>query len=835
VKIILPVIKTIEKTVSLAREKVLSDSIFSIYDLLNDTQKEKLNDIIEIDFLQKKTKLSWLREIPGKSSSRTFNEIADRIEYIHSLELQNIDLDNIHNNRIEELYKLGSKYEAYDFKRFNAEKRYSILSIYLINFCKKLIDQAIQIHDIQIQSVQSFGKKEQENLMKKNGKKANITLHNYVELGRAIIKAKEEGKPAVDFKTIEDVMPWDEFVISINEVSEITRPKEYNSLDLITQKYSALRRYTPRLLKILEFKASKTGEPVLKALETIKELNSKTKKKVPKGAPLDFVNKQWEKYVYDQEGNIDKKYYELAAFTELKNAIRSGDISIVGSKQHKPFEEYLMTKEEWEKYKVENTDFKVPLNAEEYLKSRLELLNSKFKYVSDNIKTLKGVSIENNKFVLLRLEKAVPDEAKKLSSKLYSLMPRVNLSDIIIDICKYTSFDKKLTHASTTKEPKENERACVTAALMALGTNIGLKKMEQAVKGLTYKQISNAANWRMSDDNMEKAMTDIINCQHKQPYAKYWGDGSTSSSDGVRVKSAIEALNASYNPHYGLEKGVTMYSAVSDQYSRFGIGIINTNSRDAIHIVNILLNHKTELEIEEHYTDTAGYTDQVFGLTHLLGFRFAPRLRNISDCKLYYIEKKEDFKNIQEVIKGKINTKIIKENYDDILRLAYSIKEGKVSGSLIMGKLGSYARQNSLAKALSELGKIEKTIFILDYLSDEDFRRKIQIGLNKGEAMNALARAIFFGKYGILHEKDIQGQLQRATALSIIINAITLWNTIYLPKVVEKLKEKEEVKEDFLKHVSPLGWEHINFIGQYNFDDNSDYDLVDNMRPLKAI
>ena len=401
VKVILPVIKTIEKTVSLAREKVINDSILYIYNLLNDTQKEKLNKILETDFSQKKTKLSWLREIPGKSSSKTFNEIADRIEYIHSLELQNIDLSNIHNNRIEELYKLGSKYEAYDFKRFNAEKRYSILSIYLINFCKKLIDQAIQIHDIQIQSVQSFGKKEQENLMKKNGKKANMSLHNYVELGRAIIKAKEEGKPAVDFKTIEDVMPWDEFVISINEVSEITRPKEYNSLDLITQKYSALRRYTPRLLKILEFKASKTGEPVLKALETIKELNSKTKKKVPKGAPLDFVTKQWEKYVYDQEGNIDKKYYELAAFTELKNAIRSGDISIVGS---------------------------------------------------------------------------------------------------------------------------------------------------------------NAANWRMSDDNMEKAMTDIINCQHKQPYAKYWGDGSTSSSDGVRVKSAVEALNACYNPHYGLEKGVTMYS-----------------------------------------------------------------------------------------------------------------------------------------------------------------------------------------------------------------------------------------------------------------------------------
>ncbi|MBX4262181.1 transposase (plasmid) [Clostridium estertheticum] len=125
---------------------------------------------------------------------------------------------------------------------------------------------------------------------------------------------------------------------------------------------------------------------------------------------------------------------------------------------------------------------------------------------------------------------------------------------------------------------------------MALWTNIGLKKMEQAVKGISYKQMSNVVNWRMSDDNMGKFMADITNYHHSQSYAVHWSDGSTSSSDGVRVKSAVEALNASYNTHYGLEKGVTMYSAVRDQYSRFGVGIINTNSRYVIHINDILTN-----------------------------------------------------------------------------------------------------------------------------------------------------------------------------------------------------------------------------------------------------
>ncbi|KFM99659.1 tn3 transposase DDE domain protein [Bacillus clarus] len=119
--------------------------------------------------------------------------------------------------------------------------------------------------------------------------------------------------------------------------------------------------------------------------------------------------------------------------------------------------------------------------------------------------------------------------------------------------------------------------------------------------------------------------------------------------------------------------------------------------------------------IEEHYTDTAGYTDQAFGLAHFLGFRFAPRLRDLATSKLYTIGLPKEFSNIESLygVRGQINMKLICDNYDDVLRLAHSIREGKVSGALIMGKLGSYTRQNKVAKVLREIGKIEKSIFIL--------------------------------------------------------------------------------------------------------------------------
>ena len=386
-------------------------------------------------------------------------------------------------------------------------------------------------------------------------------------------------------------------------------------------------------------------------------------------------------------------------------------------------------------------------------------------------------------------------------------------------------------HASTGNTATGDEKAVLMAALMAMGTNIGLVKMADSTHGITYRQMANTVQWRMYDDAIKRVQATLVNYQHKQFLSSYWGDGSTSSSDGMRVQVGVSSLHAEHNPHYGAEKGTTIYRFVSDHFSAFYTKIINTNARDAMHVIDGLLYHETDLCIDEHYTDTAGYTDQVFGLCHLLGFRFAPRIRDISELKLYSFTKPCDYSKIENIIQGKINTKIIRENYDNILRLAYSIREGKVSGSLIMSKLGSYARQNALATALREMGRIEKTIFILDYISNESLRRRIQRGLNKGEAVNALARAIFFGKRGELRERELQSQLQRASALNILINTISVWNTTYLQKAIDYLKSAGNFNDELLKHIAPLRWEHINFLGEYSFDTRN-VPEAEELRPL---
>ncbi len=151
---------------------------------------------------------------------------------------------------------------------------------------------------------------------------------------------------------------------------------------------------------------------------------------------------------------------------------------------------------------------------------------------------------------------------------------------------------------------------------------------------------------------------------------------------------------------------------------------------------------------------------------HLLGFRFAPRIRDLADTKLYIPKKDASYAALKPMIGAPVAIKQIRAHWNDILRLATSIKQGTVTASLMLRKLGSYPRQNGLALALRELGRIERTLFILDWLESIDLRRRVQAGLNKGEARNALARAVFFHRLGEIRDRSFESAIERVAQFS---------------------------------------------------------------------
>jgi len=201
---------------------------------------------------------------------------------------------------------------------------------------------------------------------------------------------------------------------------------------------------------------------------------------------------------------------------------------------------------------------------------------------------------------------------------------------------------------------------------------------------------------------------------------------------------------------------------------------------------------------------------------HLLGFRFAPRIRDLADKRLFVTGKQTEYPSLAALIGGTINLKHIRTHWDEILCLATSIRQGTVTASLMLRKLGSYPRQNGLAVALRELGRIERSLFTLDWLQNVELRRRVHAGLNKGEARNALARAVFFNRLGEMRDRSFENQRYRASGLTLVTAAIVLWNTVYLERAIQTIRDHgQPVDENLLQHVSPLGWEHINLTGDY--------------------
>jgi len=205
----------------------------------------------------------------------------------------------------------------------------------------------------------------------------------------------------------------------------------------------------------------------------------------------------------------------------------------------------------------------------------------------------------------------------------------------------------------------------------------------------------------------------------------------------------------------------------------------------------------------------------VFALCHLLGFRFAPRIRDLADKCIYVPGAPSAWPALSPLIGGPLNLKLIEQQFDEVIRLAASIKQGTVTASLILRKLAAYPRQNSLALALRELGRIERTLFTLEWLRDPALRRRVNTGLNKGEARNALARAVFFNRLGEIRDRSFENQRYRASGLNLIVAAITLRNTVYLERSVAALRERGTVDDALLRHLSPLSWEHIHLTGDY--------------------
>jgi TnpA family transposase len=320
-------------------------------------------------------------------------------------------------------------------------------------------------------------------------------------------------------------------------------------------------------------------------------------------------------------------------------------------------------------------------------------------------------------------------------------------------------------------------------------------------------------------DTITNANARLVDVHAALPLTKALGAAELASADGLRFVVPVRSVHAAANPKYfGRGKGVTYINYTSAGSIGFFGFVVPGTLRDSMVILDGLLEQQTSLQPTTLVTDSASYSDVVFGLFMLLGYRFCPRLADLGDTRFYRINPTAHYGSLNGVARHRINSNLIARNWDDLLRAAGSLKLGVVSAHELMQTFQGNGRHSSLARALAEYGRIGKTLHLLDLVDDEVYRRSLLVQVNTGERRHGLAGRVFHGRRGELRQAYRVGQEDQLGALGLVLNAIVVWNTRYMGLALDELRAAGmRIDPEDVERLSPLVHHHIHLDGRYSF------------------
>ncbi len=566
--IIIPALSTVERLGWETRRRAQRHIYRKLTEGLTTLQQTQLKALLTVPVASRQTILVWLRQPPGAASPANFHKVIERLHWIRALDLDPQVVSHVHQNRLQQLAREGAHTTAQRLVRFDDDRRDATLVAFLLLTSEELVDTALDMHDKLMGLQMKKGERKQTEHLQKSRKAINEKVRLYARVGKALITAKKETQDA--YQAIEAVITWERFIGTVEEAEQLSTTTEIDTAELLVSRYGQFRKYTKELLSTFTFQGTTANAQVLEALQVLKELNETGKRTIPEDAPTDFVKGRWEKHVL-QEEQVERHAYELCALSELRSGLRSGDIWITGSRQYKAFEDYLMPHGQWEWIKqTGDTLVEIPADFATYIAERKAALHRELTTVEKLIaeEKLPDVRLVKGELVITPLQKAVPEEVEALTRHAYDLLPRIKLPDLLLEVDAWTGFSRHFTHLQSGDLPKD--RVALFAALLADAINLGLAKMADACAGMTFNRLAWVVDWYVRDETHTKALAEVINYHHQLPFAAYWGDGTTSSSDGQRFKvGGRSEATSQVNLRYGTEPGVTFYTHISDQYGPY--------------------------------------------------------------------------------------------------------------------------------------------------------------------------------------------------------------------------------------------------------------------------
>ena len=837
-KIVRPGVTRLERLVATAREQAHDETFRRLAPLLEGERQAFLDGLLEPDATTGQTPLSWLRQEAVSHAASQILVALRKITFLRDAGVHRWDLSSLNPNRAKWLARIGWKSTNQALQRMPPRRRYAVLVAFLHQALLHHTDVAVELFDQCLWCCHVDARQELEEFQKAKARSTSEALRLFRELGRVLLD------PRIDDAEVRSAsfarVPEGVLREAIHESQALIRPRPDDAIDFLARRYPYLRQFVPSFLQTLALRAQGPDDSVLRAVNIIRELDrSTTRRAVPDNAPITFAGEAWRPYLRAAEGGLSRRYYELCTLWHLRSALRSGNIWVEQSRRYADPDTYLIRPAQWPAYRPEVIR---QTGAPDDGRRRLEERDAELEACMARVEKLLArkdspVRIEDGVLVLSPLEAdRRPDSADALEDLIAARLPRVELSDLLLEVDAWTRFSDHFVHAAGEEARRPDLLPHLHASILAHACNFGLEQMSQSTD-ISYRQLAWTTTWYLREETLEPAIVSLVNYHHKLPFSRLWGSGILSSSDGQRFPVSGKNRHARpFPPTLGYGQGLTFYSWTSDQLSQYGSKPVIITARDATYVLDAILGNETELALLEHTTDTAGATEMIFALFDLLGLRFTPRLRDIGKRRLYRSGTigLENYPRLRPAIKGRINQQRVLDWWDEMLRVAGSMKLGHVTASLLLQKLQAYPQKNALAQALQEYGRLIRTLHVLRWYANRDDRRRVMRQLNKGESLHDLRAYLMIANKGQVRRKRGEDLANQASCLNLVTNAVILWNTVYMSEVVAQLRrEGYPVHDSDLARVWPVRYEHLNVYGRFHFDVET-AQRRKGLRPLRA-
>ena len=626
-----------------------------------------------------------------------------------------------------------------------------------------------------------------------------------------------------------------------HELAKIQQKNEY--YNMLEGRSLKLQNRVANIVRYTTFDLAGEDTALFKAIKYYQEKLGN----IDKNAPTDFLLAEQRNAVFLEDGKFRVSLYKALLYIGIANAIKSGVLNMVYSEKYRSLDDYLIPKDLWIKSRndyLQRAELSQYADCDATLKFLDEALNARYEETNNNFATGSNqfLTFRNNGTFHVSTPKLDDNDSMPLSG-VFPEQKFISLLEALATVDNDTGFLDEFQHWQTKFQQEKPAKKTFFAGIMAYGCDIGHHKLAQISKQINENELNNTLNWYFSLANIQAANDRVLQCMDRLELPNIYrnkDDLLHTSSDGQKFGVSVDSLNANYAFKYlGKDKGVSVMTFIDMRQMMWYSTVVSSAEREAAYVVDGLM-YNTVVNSDIHSTDTHGYSEVIFAVLPLLGFAFAPRIKGLGSQRLSaFSNRKITMSKSQQGFKPNkyLTEDLIKSEWDEVLRFTATIKLKHTTASQLFRRLNSYAKQHPLYRALKEFGKIHKTLFILQYVDDLEFRQSIEKQLNKVEGSHKLAKAIAIGNDHAFLQGDKEDQDIAEGCRRLIKNVLMYWNYLYLSKEIikEKSEERKLLLIEAIKNGSMMRWSHFNLAGEYDFSDEKMIDSVGLSTPKKPL